>query len=169
MAIFQGDGKAIFVVFVGAIVAAVLIGAIATQVNLETNTFAIVNETTTLGAVNVSVDLTGREFIEGTDRIINDSDDTINDYHENGINIETITSATTGLRTVAVTVNDTNVSMASHTANISYEYRPDGYISTAGGRSITNLIVLFSALAIVIFVIVVFIKHGAMGELIRGK
>lgn len=169
MANFKGDGKAILLGFVGAIATLVLIGTIATQINLETNTFRVENQTITLGAVNVSVELTGRSLVAGTQRVQNESAEAIIDYHENGVNVETITSATSGLRTVAITVNDTNASIASQVINVSYEYQPDGYIPTAAGRSITSLIILFAALAIVIFVIVMFIRDGSLGKLIGRR
>ena len=44
---------------------------------------------------------------------------------------------------------------------------PDGYIGNAGGRSIAALITILSALAIVVFVIVVLFKFGSIEGLIN--
>lgn len=167
MAISEGDFKAIMIVFIGSIIAATLIVSIADQTNLETNTFVNQNQTVTAGAVNATVDTIGRELI-GTGSTKNATNATGLDQIGLGVFLQTGTG-TNGLRTVQLVVNDTGSAFAGESINVSYTYNPDGYISSAGARSITNLIVLFAALAALVFVIVSFMKDGSMGRLIRGK
>ena len=170
MVSFKTDGKALFIIFVGAIVTAVLIGSIADQIFAETNTITITNVTVTASAVNVTLDLTGRDILTVID-IYNATNESVQSYIGNGTNIVSGTSTTTGLRSVQLVLNDTEAgpSIAGTTVNVSYTANPDGYISDLGARSITLLITLFAALAILIFVVVVLMKEGSLGNLIRGS
>lgn len=159
----KGDGAAIMAVFIGAIIAATLIANIGDQVNLATSTFDKVNLTVTVGAVNSSTDLDGREVV-GTPLITNGSNADISTQ------IPVVTGVgTNGLLTVQIQPNDTSVNFVGQLVNLTYTYNPDGYINNSGGRSITLLILIFAALAIVVFVIVMFIKKGSMGELMRSS
>lgn len=160
MASFTGDGKAIFMVFVGAIIVAVFLGSIGDSIFSQTNTISLENSTVTGPAVNGTLDLTGRALV-GAAVITNATDGAL----ANGTFIETVTSATTGLRTVQLGINDTGIANAAQSLNVSYTYEPDGYVSTSGGRGIVRLILIIGSLALVIFVIVVFIKDGSLGKL----
>jgi len=162
MADFKTDGKTIFTIFVGAIIAATLIVAIADQVNLTTSTFRVDNVTVTAPAVNATLDLTGRELISRLG-ITNESQPNLT----NQLTLQTGTG-TTGLRSVQLTINDTSSNYAGVSVNVSYTYNPDGYVSDPGGRSITLLITLFAALAILIFVIVVLFQGTLKAIIERG-
>ncbi len=172
--VLKGDGAAILSVFVGALIAIVIIAAIGTAVVASTETGTVVNLTFTPSNVNVTPGtlLTpGRDVLAGTVLITN----------------ETGTTGNTDIGTAArysiqnFVANDglvhsylvTNSSAGPDggynvSVNLSYEYRGTGYINDSGGRAIAGLITLFAALAIVVFVIVVFVKRGSMGPLLRS-
>ncbi len=154
------DGKAIFIVFLGAIIAATLLATIATSTIGETTTITITNASVTSAAVNATLDVRGRQLLT-TVAIINTSG---TDLTGVGASLQTGTGSN-GLLSVQLLLNDTASSHAAKAINISYTANPDGYISDTGGRAITNLIPLFAALAILVFVIVVFIKNGSLGKL----
>ncbi len=169
MALEKTDFFVLITIFIGVIVAATFMGPISDAVFAQTNTFNVVNGTfTTPTAGNATVDLTGRELV-GSATIINATGD--GTVLTTAANFTVLTgTGTNGLRTVQILLNDTWAGIwASSPVNITYEYIPDGYVADSGGRSVTRLITLFAALALVVFVIVMLFK-GKMGELIRkGK
>jgi len=160
----QGDGKLIFTIFIGAIITVVLLASIADSVFTQVNTATGTNISFTGGAINVSVAIEGRQLLVATSVI-------------NGTNITLIrqgvilgTGTVNGIQTVTATINDTAGDLTGSLMNATYTYNPDGFIDDGGGRNITNLIPLFSALAILVFVIVVLFKQGSFSELIgRGR
>lgn len=163
MAVLKSDGKAILIVFIGLIITIVLISAVADSVYTQRTVLNSNNATITLpSAANTTVDITGRELV-GTATISNGTLDLSDNF-----TVSTGTSATTGLRSVQITSNDSSPLHYGDIANVSYTYRADGYLNNSGARSVAWLIVIFSALAMVVFVIVVFIKHGSLGSLMRG-
>ncbi len=161
MANFQGDGKAIFQVFIGAIIAIVIIGIVGTAIVGQTSTSSATNVTVTAPAVNATLDLNGRTLI-----LQNDVSEASNASNTSvGLLLQTAISSTTGLQTVQLTLNDTAVAFAGASVNVSYTFDPDGYLSNSGARAIALLILIFGALGIMVFVIVVFIKEGSLGKL----
>lgn len=160
MANFQGDGKAIFKVFIGAIFALAIIGIIGTAVVGQTST-GTNNQNVTAPAVNGTLDVNGRELITST--IVSEAGNASN--VSVGLFLQTATGSN-GLRTVQLVVNDTGAAFAGATVNMQYTFNPDGYLSNSGARAITLLILIFAALGIMVFVIVIFIKDGSMGRLI---
>jgi len=164
---FNTDARAIFIVFIGAIITATFIGVIADSTFTETNTISRTNITVTPAAVNTTLDLEGRELLT-TVSVVNSSNGSQSLIGFGG-SLQTGISSTTGLLSVQLILNDTAADFTSDTVNVSYTANPNGYVSDAGGRSITNLIVIFSALAIMIFAIVVFAKEGTLGKFLRGE
>lgn len=160
----KGDGKMIFTIFIGAIIAVVFLASIGNSVFEQTNTGTATNVSFTGAAINTSLALEGRELIVGTSVI-------------NGTNITLIsggvilaTGTVNGVQTVTVTINDTATALVGTLMNATYTFNPDGYLSDSGSRSITNLIVLFGALAILVFLVVVLFKEGSFAELIaKGR
>ncbi len=155
----QGDGKAIFMVFIGAIIAIVFLQSIGDSVFAQSNTGTATNLSFTGGAINVSVVLEGRELLVATSVI-------------NGTNITLIsqgvilaTEIVNGLQTVTATINDTAGDLTGSLMNATYTFNPDGFLSNSVDRSLVALIVLFGALGALIFVIVVFIQNGTLGEM----
>ncbi len=175
MAFNNRDFFGILIIFIGAIIAVTFMSPIGDQINLQTTTFNTINVTVTApSAGNGTVDLFGREVVGGTGVITNATairNDTINDTFALGANNFTIITGTgsNGLLTVQLLLNDTGAAAwADQSVNVSYEYRPDGYINDSGGRSVTRLILIFAALAILVFVVVV-LMSGSLGEIIRKK
>lgn len=161
----KGDGKAIFTIFVGAIIAIVFLASVADSIFIQTNTVSASNSTFTAPAVNESVAILGRELVDGTTPVtLNASNSTGTDLQNSGVFVDT--RIINGVRTVALNINQTGINFASTDINVTYEYDPQGYISIAGGRSVALLITIISALALLIFAVVVFIKDGSLGALI---
>ncbi len=165
----QGDGKAIFTVFIGAIIAIVFLGSVANSIFDQSTTFTRTNVTITAPAVNESVAILGRELVDGTTPI------TLNATNASALTLQAVgvfidTRTINGVRTVALNVNQSGVDFAGLDINSTYEYEPDGYLERAVDRNIASLITLFGALAVLVFVIVVFIQNGALGRMMgRGK
>ena len=161
--IFKGDGAAILVVTIGALIALAFIASFATTIlnSTETNTFT--NTSVAVPNNGSTTDLTGRTFIGGASIL----DSTGGDMGLSNLSIITGTG-TNGLQSVQLFVNETtNITEAQ--VNVSYNYEPDGYLQLGSARSIHNLTIIMSALAILVFVMVVFIARGTMGKLIGRK
>ncbi len=173
MAFNNNDFFVILTIFIGAIIGATFMLPIGDQVNAQTSTFNTVNLTVTAPAAgNGTLDLVGRELV-GTAILNNATSAETNEstYVITGSNFTVATrTGTNGLLTVQLILNDTGEASgwASQSVNITYEYIPDGYVSDSGGRSVTRLIVLFAALALLVFVVVLLMK-GSLGEIIRKK
>ncbi len=157
------DGKAIFGIFISAILGVVLLVAIADQVVLNTNTATVTNGTLTAPAINGTLDITGRELITAIE-IYNGTNSTQTLIGLGGA-LRTA-SVSGGLLSVQFTLNDSAASYSGKPVNVTYTYNPDGYITDASARSITILIILFGALGILI-VVLVFLFRGSFGELIK--
>lgn len=160
----DGNLVAILLGFIGVIIAVTFLISIANQVNLETNTFEVINGTVVApSAINGTTDLTGRELVTQIEvyNATNFTDPT------NGVFLRTGTG-TNGLRSVQLFVNETGEPYLGFNINVTYTYNPDGFLSDGVTRNIANLIPLFAALAALVFIIVIFISKGSMGELIRG-
>lgn len=160
MVSLQSDGKAIFKVFVGAIIAITLIAIIGTSIVGQTTTAENI-ENVTAPAVNGTLDLRGRTLIlaQPVTNITDASNTSV------GMIIQTAISSTTGLQTVQLTLNDTAEDYAGTPVNVTYTYEPDGYLNNGGARAMALLILIFAALGIMIFVVVVFIQDGSLGRL----
>lgn len=166
---FKGDGKLIFMIFIGAIIALVFMAPIADQIFSTSNTINIVNTTITPSSVgNGTVELLGREFVSGgivtnatNGQILNNANYSIN-----------TTAGSSGLLTVSLVRYDGSLGLPNATGdvNVSYIANPDGFVGDGASRSILALVLIFAALAIVIFVIArLFDPDSSAGRLIRGK
>ena len=163
MGILNTDGKAILVAFIGILVAVTFISPIANSVDTQTSIYRVDNATYTVSStVNGTTDLTGRALITRV-AITNATEP---------LDIPSLTlqtgTGTNGLRSVQLLNNDTsNTDYAGKSVNVSYTYEPDGYLPISGARSVASLIILFGALAIVVFALVSFMKDGSLKELLR--
>ena len=120
-------------------------------------------------AVNVSLVLLGRELTDTSIKLIyNATNATAVEISDIGAILSTKTI--NGVRTVVLTLNDTASTYAAQgqTLNVSYNYEPDGYLERAVDRNIVGLITLFGALATMVFVFVVFIQFGSLGNLMNS-
>ena len=160
----QGDGKAIFVFFIGVIITVVFLASFANNIFAQTNTGSETNVTVEVPAtINDTLVVEGRQLLTLTD--IRNA--TFDDLAERGLNLST--RIVNGVQTVSLTPNDTaGVFLLYGTdVNLTYGYNPDGYIDLAGARTITLLIPIFAALAILIFGLVVFIRNGSLGAFMK--
>lgn len=166
---FKNDGIAIIGAFIGAIICATLIGSIANQTTLETtSSYLVANSSVTAPAVNATLELTGRSLVSGIS-IYNATNFTQGNQINTGLSFVTHLGSD-GFSSVFLSVNDTGAGFAGKSVNVSYTYIPDGSVVNVGGAApITSLIVLFSALAIVLFVLVVFIQRGPLMNWIKSR
>jgi hypothetical protein len=163
---FKKEGIALIMIFIGAIITVTFIQSIANQTTLSTNTYSVRNATTTLcSTANCTTDVVGRELV-GTGFIQNRTGIAVvrSVVLQNGI-------GSNGLLTVQYFLNDTAITQGYGGAvvNGTYTYNPDGYVSSTGGRSITNLIVIISALAILLWILVMLIRDGPLMDWIKGR
>lgn len=165
----EGDGKAIFTVFIGAIIAVVFLASVADSIFTQSTTFSVTNQTTIPGiATNSSVAILGRELVDGTTPItLNATNSSATTLQALGVFIDTRTI--NGVRTVALNVNQTGDAFSGVDINVTYEYEPDGYLERGVDRNMVALITIFAALGALVFVIVVFIKNGSLGALIGNS
>ncbi len=144
----SSDMKTVIMIFVGAIIAIVLLSAASNSVFEQTNTFTATNVTVTVPAINVTVALIGRDLV-GDGTVGNSSQAPSTNF--TGIIISD--GLVNGAKTVTITTNDTASDLVGNSINTSYTYNPDGYLNSSSDRSIAELIILFGALAAVVFVI----------------
>jgi len=127
--------------FLAIIVALSLIPAIADYVGQSTNTVNSINTTYTSPANGATIDLVGQELIT-TPIVINRTDGVV--INAGNYTIAEGISTTTGLKRIRYTTVGTEFDNVG--VNVSYEYGAEGYIDSAGGRSLASLIVIFAAL-----------------------
>jgi hypothetical protein len=164
MASFKSDGKTIFMIFVGAIITVVFLGLIANAVFTQTNLETFTNVTVTTAQVNESVTLTGRSNTTVV-TVVNASDGT--DWTAN-FSVTTLSSAGIPGIFLVTSQNGGEVGQNVTSANVTYTSQPQGYLQDSGTRSVAALVVIFGALAIVVFVIVVIFKFGSIKEMVRN-
>ena len=156
----QNDFTALIAIFVGLIIATVLLASVADSVFEQTNTITVTNESVVVGAINVSVATTGRDLV-GVGTVSNSTNASQGQFlglivGEGNIN---------GAKTIFLTANDTASDQVGETVNVSYTANPDGFLTESGTRSIVTLVVLFGALAALVFIIVVLIARGSFSQI----
>lgn len=163
----NGDLNFMFMIFVGVILGVAFLNPIADSISASTTDLSVDNETFTMPSANDSIDLTGRNILS-TAIVTNATGGEViaapNYTIADGV-------GTNGLISVKLTANDdTDASgYAGQSVNISYNYQPDGSLSTVGERSILNLIILFGALAVLIFGIAQFFGLESFIKLVKGS
>ncbi len=108
----------------------------------------------------------GRELVSGA-IITNATEGTILDALNYSLNSST---GSGGLLTVVLVTYDGTIASPNSTGavNVSYVANPDGFVDGTTGN-IVNLILLFSAIAIMVFVVVVlFMPGSSFSELVKG-
>lgn len=157
-----GDGMMIMAIFIGVIIAATLIAQIGDDAAaVQITQLSAVNDTVTAPAANTSVAITGRELV-GTDFAIHNTSSSVPLLNVKNYTIST--QLVNGLSSV-VLIGGNDSAFEGMDVNVSYTYIPDGTVS-GGARSITGLVVIFAALAIVFFIIA-YLFRGTLGELMR--
>lgn len=110
-----------------------------------TKTFTLNNYTFTFPAAGSTVDLYGQELIN-TAGIINRSNGAV--IPASNYTIFEGISSVDGVKRIKLTANAGYFN--SVVANASYDYGHVGYIDSAGGRSIADLIPIFAAIALIV-------------------
>ena len=158
--IMKSDGKMILMLFIGLIIGIALYTVIVDSVTAGTvtsNTFT--NQTVTAPAVNNSLELTGRDLV-GTGTVRNVTSPTIP-----GTSIREEVG-TNGQKSVVLHLFQNGSAFAGDTLNLTYTSVPDGAV-TGGARGIFLLVVIFGAIAILVFGVVMLFS-GSFRKLI-GK
>lgn len=152
--------------FMAIFVGVVLFLAVSQQLSVPTDILTSRdNVTYTAGADNVPIDLTGQELFS-TPVVFNATNAT-HQLNTANYTINEGVSATTGLKTIQYT-SATNSEFAGENINIStYQYGGDGYIESAGGRSIALLIPIFFALAILVVALVPTLRSSVLESMKR--
>ena len=154
-------GLGILVVFVAVIVALALYSPIGQYVSSVQETGWASNVTVTPAtAAGSFVDLFGQEYL-GTSVVTNATGGEI--VASGNMSVSEGISATTGVKTVILTTGNETWAYAS-SVNVTYNYAADGYIDSAGGRAMANLIPIFAALAIAM--IAIFAAMPGLRELV---
>lgn len=135
----------ILMTFLSIIVGLVLLSGTFDYMGQATNTFTLSNYTFTFPAAGSTVDLYGQELIN-TAGIINRSNGAV--VPASNYTIFERVSPVDGVKRIALTANAGYFN--SVVTNASYDYGHVGYIDSAGGRSIADLIPIFGAIALII-------------------
>ena len=156
--IMKSDGKMILMLFIGVIIAVALYSVIADSVasgTVVSNTFT--NQTVTAPAVNNSLELNGRDLVgTGSSRNLT-APITIGFLIREEIGSD-------GQKSVVLFVNQSGSFHAGNTTNVTYTSVPDGAV-TGGSRAIFLLVIIFGAIAIMVFGVVMLFK-GSFSKLI---
>jgi hypothetical protein len=138
------------VVGVSILIGLAFLQIIAQNVYSSTNLKSVVNQSVTLSTATTSnfTDITGWQSTSGTYVITNGTD---NIGATNLTVVERI--GTDGLKSVSIQDVSVGARWSGKVVNITGSYGPDGYIDSSGGRSITALIVLMTALVILVIAI----------------
>lgn len=104
------------------------------------------NQTVTFPAAGSKLILTGQELVT-TFGIANTSGEGLVPATNYTWQEEVRTSD--GMKGIVITANAGPFN--SRSVNVSYTYYPDGYIDSAGGRSVASIIVLLAAIALAVF------------------
>ena len=158
------DIKVFFGLFVGVILAVALLVPAADTVFNSTNTFNVTNETITSPTANQNLSLTGRSLVgDGSVSVFNNTGN--NGSVINSTNFTFQTGLVNGASSVIYTNLESNLDGTS--LNISYLFVPDGFVPGAGG-TVLSLVVLFGALAVLVFVVLKVTKEGSMKNFLKG-
>jgi hypothetical protein len=148
-------------IFIGAIIATVILMSVSDQIFAQTNNIVITNNTVTLPAENQTLELKGRSLVTSI-IILNSTEDDITAGYVQGSEL-----GTNGLLTVFIRSNSTSQDKGE-LGNVSYTAIPDGHAVNNSDAGIINLILIFGALGILVFVIVM-IFSGSMREFMMKR
>ncbi len=171
MATIKGDATTFIMIFVGLIMGIVLLISIADQTFLLTNEIIVTNDTITLSSTNNFTDITGRTLVTGIEiyNATNGTHTAITNLLTQG-NVTFVTRlGASGLQTVQLLINETvDAGLSGSRVNVSYIAEPDGFLPTTADRSIILIVVLFGALALLVFILIMLLKNNtSFSELVR--
>ncbi len=157
------DMKVFFAIFIGVILAVALLVPAADTIFNSTNTFNTTNESVTAPVVNSTLTLTGRSLVTGTTPVVRNA----TNFALQNTGIFVTAGLINGVQTVFLSTNDTGSDNAGNAVNVTYLFVPDGFVRGAGG-TILGLVVLFGALATLVFVVVKVVREGSMKDFVEG-
>ncbi len=158
----NGQITFVIILFIGLIVTSAMLIDIANQQELITGSFEVVNGTAVVPAINGTTDLTGRDLITELN-IVNAT--SVASVDVVGLSLQQ-GFGTNSLLTVQLFANDTSSAITGNNVNVTYTYRADGFVGN-GNVAVTRLILLFAALAMLIFAIVMLFK-SPFAELLKN-
>lgn len=138
------------IVAMGVIVALALLGAMFADVGQGTNIYTATDtQVVTAAAANGTVSLTGRE---NTTAVTIETNAGVNVAG----NFTILTEDSNGDLDIVLRTDDLAVTngLNGSTVNVTYSYKPDGYVDSDGGRAFLRLVLLFAALAIAAFALI---------------
>lgn len=149
----------ILIAFVAVLIGVAFFGSIGSIIASTTggSLVSVVNETITSPALDGTLDLAGQELV-GTPTVQAANDSTLVIPTTNYTITEGVGSD--GLKGLIYTTKD--ATFAANSLNVSYDYYPDGYIDSSGGRSLALLIPIFLALAIALAALVPALRSGVL-------
>ena len=159
----MGEMGVVLMVFISVLVGLILFQVIAQTVGDASTTTVADNITYTAVPIGEIIELAGQEYIDGiivTNATINAAQFV---YPSTNYSIGECVGASSGVKSVCLTVLDNDIENAT-SINVSYNYGPDGYIDSSGGRAMASLIAIFFALAIVVIVMLPVVKNNFMGK-----
>ncbi len=165
MAMLKSDGKMVFMIFLGAIITVVFLGLIADSVSTQTSILTSTNATfTSAAAVNGTVQLTGRANTTVV-TVVDGANDTL--VWTGNFSVNTVNAA--GVPGIFLVTTDAAGAAGQNDSaiGVTYSFQPQGYLPDSSSRSVASLIVIFGALAIVVFVIVVMFQFGSIREMMN--
>lgn len=154
------DVKVVLGMFVGVIIAIVLMQTMGDNVNASTVTQTYINQTVTAPSVGTTVNLEGKNY-EGSAVVVNGS-------MVISTNFSLIQLTVNGKQVVALN-NTAATSYVGRPINVTYTYQPYGYISTSGGRSLFELVLVIAAIALVVFVVTMLWKKASTQNLMGRR
>ena len=165
----DNDTTKLILGFVGIIIAIVILATSSDAISLQTSTFTVTNLSGDhiVGAINSTTAIEGAELVGGY-TIYNITDDVLLGTESNFSWFTIDDGAVNGIRTVRLTVNQNASGIIGDTINASYTYGPSGYSTDSGTRSVTNLIPIMAALAILVFSLFMIFSTNAGKNLMRG-
>ena len=161
--IMKSDGKMILMLFIGVIIAVALYSVVADSVasgTVVSNTFT--NVTVTAPAVNTSLALNGRDLV-GTGNVWNLTKVISSTTTDNLTIREEIGSD--GQKSVVLHTFVNSSGFAGEEVNVTYTSVPDGAV-TGSSRAIFLLVIIFGAIAIMVFAVVMLFR-GSFAELLK--
>lgn len=146
-------------IFIGIIVGLVLLVGTYPYIGDATNSQTITNGQITTPAAAATIDITGQDLLS-TPVVTTPAGVVISDGN---YTIAEAVSETSGVKRIQYTTIGTEYDATL--VNVTYTYGPEGYIESAGGRSVAGLIAIFGALAIAILSLVPILKSkGVFGS-----
>ena len=165
------------IIFIGAIIAVTFLGDIADRVDEQTDFLAVTNESLDLSVARIDAEGSINESypfqLARRPHIAGESNQSIQNLVVTLYNATTLTNETDyNFNASNGTINFVNNSLTqgynvSNVTYATYDHANENYVADSSTRAFVALILIFGALAIIVFVIVMFMSSEKMKELLR--